>query len=204
MKIPAAVVTELCVMLLTVMVSGCARQSAQPESRPADRGAESRAEKRILIRGAPDWVNNGTRLYSGQDGRVIRGVGFAFKVGDMARQKSVADDRARAEIQRILLSYLGVVFDDFQAAGIAGNLSASRENLLPLLKTIVISNMSSARISGGWRDADSTVIWSVAELDMRDVKSSIAVMDGLGDDFKQFIGTSADTIFDRIAQQQSR
>ena len=56
----------------------------------------TKVESDLGIKGAPDWVNEGTNILSEKDGRLFHGVGSASPMGDMALQKSVADDRARA------------------------------------------------------------------------------------------------------------
>ena len=68
----------------------------------------TQVESDLSIKGAPDWVNEGTHILNDKDGRLFHGVGLASPMGDMSLQKSVADDRARAEVARVLSSYMDV------------------------------------------------------------------------------------------------
>src|SRR3990172_4749480 len=84
-------------------------------------------ESDIGVKGAPDWVNKGTAYVKNQDGKLFHGVGSAGPTGDASLQRSVADDRARAELARIFSSYLDVVSSDYQAAARSGDSKVSEE-----------------------------------------------------------------------------
>src|SRR4051812_36081900 len=84
-------------------------------------------ESDLSIKGAPDWVNKGTAYVNNKDGKLFHGVGSTGPVGDEALQRSVADDRARAEVARIFSSYLDVVSRDYQAASRSGTAGAAEE-----------------------------------------------------------------------------
>src|SRR3989338_6556854 len=87
----------------------------------------TKVESDLGIKGAPDWVNEGSNILNDKDGRLFHGVGSASVMGDMALQKSVADDRARAEVARILSSYLDVVSNDFMSEAKAGGANVTEE-----------------------------------------------------------------------------
>lgn len=57
------------------------------------------------IKGAPDWVNQGSQALSDHDGRLIHGIGSAPAMNDLSLQTSVADERARSEVARVLSSF---------------------------------------------------------------------------------------------------
>ena len=103
MKIYNAITGMLSIAALVVVVTGCSSEPTQVESN-------------LGIKGAPDWVNKGSNSLSTKEGRLFHGVGSASQMGDMALQKSVADDRARAEVARILSSYMDVVSNDYMAS----------------------------------------------------------------------------------------
>jgi hypothetical protein len=65
------------------------------------------------IKDAPDWVNTGTTIVNVKEMRLFYGVASASPKGDMALQKSIADDKSRAEVGEVLASYLKVVSNDY-------------------------------------------------------------------------------------------
>lgn len=85
-------------------------------------------ENRMVIKGAPDWVNKGSTLSGGSEGRIFIGVSSAPPQGDMALQKSIADDRSILEISSVLSSYLDVVSNDYLQSSRAAESAANDDN----------------------------------------------------------------------------
>lgn len=188
MKISRLVAKFLSLSLLALAVTACS--------------SSTRVESDLGIRGAPDWVNEGTRILNDKDGRLFHGVGSASPMGDMALQKSVAEDRARAEVARVLSSYMEVVSSDYLSAAKAGGASVAEESVSRQIKAVTKVNLTGARIIGNWRDPKSETIYAIAELDMKQVKSTLAGTRDMNEDLKRYIETSADNIFDRVAKEK--
>lgn len=162
----------------------------------------TKVESDLGIKGAPDWVNEGTNILNDKGGRLFHGVGSAAPMGDMALQKSTADDRARAEVARVLSSYMDVVTSDYVSAAKAGGASVAEESVTRQVKSLTKVNLAGAKIIGSWRDKKTNVIYSIAELDMKHVKSTLAGTQEMNDDLKRYIETRADNIFDRVAKEK--
>jgi hypothetical protein len=189
MKNLTAISKILSLAMLVAVISGCGSEPTQVESN-------------LGIKGAPDWVNKGSNILSTKDGRLFHGVGSASPMGDMALQKSTADDRARAEVARELSSYLDVVSNDYMASAKSGDTGVNEEAVSRQIKNTTKINMAGARIIGSWRDPKSNTIWSIAELDMQHVKSTMAGVNDMNADLKRYIETTADNIFDRVAKEK--
>lgn len=162
----------------------------------------TKVESNLGIQGAPDWVNEGTNVLNNKDGRLFHGVGSASPMGDLSLQESVADDRARAEVARILSSYLDVVSSDYMAAAKSGDNAVNEESVSRQIKNLSKVNLAGARILGRWRDSKTNVIYSIAQLDMNQVKSTLAGVQDMNADLKRYIETSGDNIFDRISKER--
>lgn len=164
--------------------------------------SSNKVESDLGLEDAPDWVNEGTQVLNNRDGRLFHGVGQASPMGDMSLQKSVADDRARAEVARVLTSYMDVVGSDYSAAARAGGNSVSEESVSRQIKSVSKINLSGARIIGSWRDPKTKILYSVAELDMKQVKNTLQGVQDMNSDLKLYIETQADNIFDRVAKEK--
>lgn len=162
----------------------------------------TKVESDLGIKGAPDWVNEGTNILNNKDGRLFHGIGSASPMGDMALQKSVSEDRARAEVARILSSYMDVVSSDYQAAAKSGDQSVNEESVSRQIKSLTKVNLAGVRIIGNWRDPKTNIIYSIAELDMNHVKSTLSGVQDMNADLKRYIETSGDNIFDRVAKEK--
>lgn len=194
MQIFHSIAKLLSMLLFAVAISACS--------------STTQVESDLGIKGAPDWVNKGTNILNDKDGRLFHGVGSASPMGDMALQKSAADDRARAEVARVLSSYMDVVSSDYLSSAKsgpsanAGGASVAEESVSRQIKALTKVNLAGARIIGNWRDPKSNIIYSIAELDMKHVKSTLAGTRDMNDDLRRYIETSADNIFDRVAKEK--
>jgi hypothetical protein len=248
-------------------LTGCALEPMQSEN--------------TEIRGAPDWVNKGSYSSNTKDGNMFYGVSSANPQGDLALQKSIADDRANAEVVRILVTFLDVVTNDFLqstrysdsggreeatyrrieetaarqvndsfttqiddaiARQFKGGVSkqfkedvtrkikdaASRDlkeeisyqiDILRHIEEVISrqlkeavsfqmkntaqAHLVNARIIGNWRDPRTNTIWSISELDLKNVKKSMVGVSDLNVELKQFFDLNAENIFDRIIRERN-
>ena len=158
-------------------------------------------ESDLGIKGAPDWVNEGTNILNNKDGRLFHGVGSSSPMGDVSLQKSVADDRARAEGGRGLSSYMDGVSTDYLGPPKSGGAHVAEESVSRKIKATTKVNLTGAKIIGSWRDPKTNILYYLAELDMKHVKSTLAGTQDMNEDLKRYIETSADNIFDRVAKE---
>ena len=188
MQLSFPVTKLILISLLAFAVSACS--------------STTKVESDLGLKSAPDWVNEGTNILNDKDGRLFHGVGSASPTGDMSLQKSVADDRARAEVARVLSSYMDVVSNDYMASAKAGGANVTEEAVSRQIKALTKVNLTGAKIIGSWRDPKTNIIYSIAELDMKHVKSTLAGTQEMNDDLRRYFETSADNIFDRVAKEK--
>jgi hypothetical protein len=149
---------------------------------------------------APDWVNEGTQAVDNDDNRLIHGVGMAPPMGDVSLQKSTADNRARAEIARVLSTYVDVVADDYTAStGGAADLDVAQK-----LRSTTQLALAGARILGHWKDEDSGDVYAFAELDMDSVIKSLETSNSLSNAFKTHFKQNADANFERFMEAEKQ
>lgn len=156
-------------------------------------------ESDLGIKGAPDWVNEGTQAVSDDDGRLIYGVGSAPVLNDPALQTAAADNRARAEVARIVSTFIDSTISDYSAsAGADSNAALSIEQSI---STTTQTALNGARIKGRWRDPNNGTIYSFAEMDMKALGDAIAAAGKLSDSFKRFYSQKANANFDRFVKE---
>jgi hypothetical protein len=145
---------------------------------------------------APDWVNEGTQAVSDDDGRLIHGVGMAPAMGDVSLQKATADNRARAEIARVLSTFVDAVINDYTAStGGAADLNVERE-----IRSTTQLTLSGARILGHWKDENTGDVYAFAELDMEAVNKTLETATSLSAAFKDHYRKSTDADFERFME----
>lgn len=153
-------------------------------------------ESDLGIDGAPDWVNEGTQILNDKGGRYFHGVGQAPPMGDDSLQISTADNRARAEVARILTSYMEVVQTDYSAVAGATAELVTEQSISRQIESLSKTNMSGVEIIAHWRDEDNGKIYSIAELDLKQVKKVIAANEEMNAGFGNFFESQGDNIFD--------
>jgi hypothetical protein len=161
----------------------------------------TKVESDMGLRDVPDWVNKGTNILNNKDGRLFHGVGSAKPLADAPLQKSVADDRARAEVARILTSYLEVVSDDYVSSARADGESVSEESISRQIRATTKINLRGAKIIANWRDQNTGIVYSLCELDMDHVKSTVAKSEEMDAGLRRYIKRKGDDIFDRVVEE---
>jgi hypothetical protein len=157
-------------------------------------------ESDMGMSGAPDWVNEGTQAVENDDNRLIHGVGMAPPMGDVSLQKSTADNRARAEIARVLSTYVDVVADDYTAStGGDADMDVAQN-----LRSTTQLALTGARILGHWKDEDTGDVYAFAELDMDTVIKSLETATSLSNAFKSHFKENADANFDRFMEVEKQ
>ena len=156
----------------------------------------TKVESDLDISGAPDWVNEGSQSLKTDKGRLIHGVGSAEVMGDLSLQLSVADNRARSEVARVLRTYMDVVVKDYST-------SRGQETDASVVRDIRSSSevlMSGVRIIGRWRDGRKKTVWSIAELDLDQVSKITDAVEKMDPGLADYMRREGDATFDRISR----
>ncbi|MDX2479171.1 MAG: hypothetical protein QNK24_02405 [Desulfuromusa sp.] len=157
---------------------------------------KTKVESDLGIKGAPDWVNEGTQILNDKGGRYFHGVGQAPPMGDDSLQISTADNRARAEVARILTSFMDVVQNDYStAAGTTAEL-VSEQSISRQIESLTKTNISGVEIIGHWRDKKTGKVYSIAELDLEQVKKVIAANEEMNSGLGKYFDSHGANIFD--------
>ena len=149
--------------------------------------------------GAPDWVNEGTQAVDNDDGRFLHGVGVAPSMNDFSLQKSAADNRARAEIARILSTYIDSTISDYTSSvGDSSDMSVAKD-----LRGTSQLTLSGARILGYWKNDETGDIYAFAELDLKAMDEMVESATTLSDAFKRYYAQNGNAGFDRFKSNRA-
>mgnify|MGYP005723497231 CR=1 FL=1 len=154
-------------------------------------------ESDMGIKGAPDWVNEGTQAVDNDDGRYIFGVAFAPPMNDESLQTATADSRARAELAKAVSTYVNSTLSDYAASSGDAASSSIEQNITSTTQTL----LNGAKIKGHWRDKRSGNIYSFAQMDMKTLDNAIAAADKLSQNFKQFYQQNSGANFQRFMSE---
>ncbi|MBN1378415.1 MAG: hypothetical protein JXA04_04195 [Gammaproteobacteria bacterium] len=166
---------------------------------------QTKVESDLGIKGAPDWVNEGSQAINDKKGRLIQGVGSAPNLGDPALQKATADNRARAEIARVLSSYLDVAMNDFLASSNGGQETGgavAESSVQQQINSISQVVLNGSKILGNWKDKRTDIIYSFAELDLKQVQDVVTANKNMSEDLKRYLATQGDAVFDKFVAEK--
>lgn len=184
-QIPGRFLGVMAVLLLSAGLAACA-------------GGPTKVKSDLGIKGAPDWVNQGSQALNSRDGRLIHGMGSVGKISDESLQRSTADDRARAEVARVLSSFMNVVSQDYIATAGSGDMSINDQALSRSVENVTRLNMSGTEIIGRWRDQKTGNLYSLAELDLKRVKDVVGSANQMHDGLRNHFQQHGETLFDRF------
>lgn len=165
-------------------------------------GSKTIVESDLGISGAPDWVNEGTQYLNDKDGRLFHGVGQASAMGDASLQISSADNRARAEVARILSSFMDVVSNDFTTAAASQGRQVSQQNVSREITNLTKVNLTGVKIIGHWKNEKDGTVYSIAELDMKQMQDTLSAVKDMNSDLKRYLSTEGLNIFDKLTQEK--
>jgi len=152
------------------------------------------------IKGAPDWVNQGSQALKDNGNRFIYGIGSAPSMNDLSLQTSAADERARAEVARVLSTFMHVVSQDYGASAGMGQDNQNQQSVSRQIESITNQNISGAQIAAHWRDPKTGTIWSLVKMDMNNLKAMVASSDAMNASFKNYFAGHADNVFDSMTK----
>lgn len=152
------------------------------------------------ISGAPDWVNEGTQAVSDRNGQLIQGIGMAPPMNDPSLQKSTADNRARAEVARVLSTFIDSTINDYSSSN--GETNTNTSNIERDIRSATQLALNGAIIKGNWKNKKTGDIYSFAELDMEKVDKAIEAASVMNANFKSYFSKNSNANFQRFAEDK--
>jgi len=154
----------------------------------------------LTIKDAPQWVNTGTAYETIQGKRLFHGVGSAPVMGDDALQKATAEGRARKELQRILTTYLIDMASQYKTTAPSDTASTPEYQSTGQLTALGKPAIKEAKIVARWRDRRTGLLYTLIQLDLKDVKRIAANSNDISPDTQTFVQEYGDIVFDSESQ----
>jgi hypothetical protein len=160
-----------------------------------------------IANNAPEWVNKGSGAFKNSKGEaVFYGVGIAQGISNRALQVTAADDRGRAEITKIMNSYIVVLNKDYMASITNGELNKSSEEQMvsQTLKNFAKFTLHGATPVDHWKDPADGTMFALVKLDMASVQKSIDESKELDGKLRDYVKDNADKAFSELAGEEAK
>lgn len=135
---------------------GGAQSNASPAAGPSAGGG--RVDD-LLDDGTPRWVTRGGGAIGGAGGRVFYGVASAAGIKNPALLRSTAEDRARADLAKVIETFSKALMKDYQA-------SNGEQAVTQVIETVTKTSLKGVVIADHYITADGD-LYALAKLDLR-------------------------------------
>jgi len=178
-------------LVLVLLFAGCGKKP-KPSADSAVKG--------------PAWVTRGSGAFEDEDGKVFYGVGAASGISDKVLLRQTADNRARAEIAKILETYVAMLSKDYLASTSSGEMKkASEEQRVEIaLKTFTKTKIRGAQIVDRWMDPADKIMYSLCKLDLLLFKKALHNYENLDQVIREHVGKNADKLHEELQKLENR
>ena len=151
----------------------------------------------------PDWVTKGAGAFS-KDKKVLHGVGIAEGITSEALRRTTADNRAISEVSKQLSVMSTSMMRDYMASTSATEQekSSGEQYVENTAKTFSSNTVSGITITDRWDNGK--VCYSLATLNIDDLKQMTDSVKELSQQVKQYIKANADKAFDKLDAEQAK
>lgn len=148
------------------------------------------------VQKAPEWTIKGGGAFKKDEGKVFYGVGRASaEIKDKSLRIETADNRARADLQRVFDTYTAYLMKDYQ--GDDGQL------IERACKTFSAGHLSGVEIVDHYIDKDGTV-YALAKLNLETFKKAMELAKELSDAAREYIRKRADAMFEELEKEEQK
>lgn len=151
----------------------------------------------------PDWIMKGAGAF-GKDKKALYGVGIAETIKSEALRRATADNRAIAEISKQLSTMSTSLMRDYMSSASATEQekTSGEQYVENTVKTFASNTMSGVKIIDRWDDGKVT--YSLAALNLDDLKSMTDQVNQLSTQVRDYIKANAEKAFDKLEAEQAK
>lgn len=151
----------------------------------------------------PDWIMKGSGAFK-DNKKVMRGVGIAENIKSEALRRTTADNRAIAEVSKQLSVVSTSLMRDYMSSASATEeeKTSGEQFVENTAKTFASNTISGIKISDRWDNGKVT--YSLAELDIEELRALTDNIDKLSEQVKEHIKENAEKAFDKLEAEQEK
>lgn len=153
--------------------------------------------------GRPDWILKGAGAFP-KDKKVLYGVGIAETIKSEALRRTTADNRAIAEVSKQLSTMSTSLMRDYMSSTSATEeeKTSGEQYVENTVKTFASNTISGITILDRWDDGKTA--YSLAALNIDDLKAMTEQVSQLSRQVKEYIKANAEGAFDKLDAEQAK
>lgn len=140
--------------------------------------------------GKPGWITKGSGAVVEGGDQIFYGVGIMQGSANAALARTTADNRARAEIGKLLEVYSASLMKDYMSSSVGGDGASEEQQIEQAIKTASSTSLRGTEIVDHYYAGDGT-IYALAQLDVAKMNDALAAASESGA-FRSYV-TKVDT-----------
>jgi len=151
----------------------------------------------------PDWIMKGSAAFP-KDKKTIYGVGMAKEITSESLRRTTSDNRAIAEVSKQVSVMSTSMMRDYMSSASAAEADKSRgeQYVESTVKTFSSNILAGVKITDRWDNGKSC--YSLAALDVDNVKAAADKDNELSLQAKEYIKSNAEKALDKLDAEQSK
>jgi len=166
-------------------------------------GKKMTAETPVQDMKAPKWVKHGGGVFNDKAGKVLHGVGSVSGIKSQHLRRATADDRARADIGKVMEVYSSSLLKDYASSTLADdpNLSTEEAHVEQAIKTVTSVTLSGVQIIEHWENPVTAEYYSLARVNLKEFKNNLNSSKKLDKRVKDYIKQNADKVHEELSKE---
>ena len=152
----------------------------------------------------PKWVKTGS--YTGKDAKAFYSTGEVMGIRNEPLAWDAAENRARAQMVKILSTYTAYLMRDYAAstAGLDLKRTSEEQHVEEATKTFAAATLNGVQPVDRYKDEKKGIYYVVVKMELEDVKGMLMQSQELNGQMREFVRKNADRAFERLEKEEQK
>ena len=158
----------------------------------------------VACESTPKWVKTGS--YTGPDAKAFYSTGEVMGIRNEPLAWDAAENRARAQMVKILSTYTAYLMRDYAASTAGLNLqkTTDEQHIEEATKTFAAATLNGVRPIDRYKDEKKGIYYVVVKMELEDVKDMLMQSKELNSQMRDFVRQNADRAFERLEKEEQK
>jgi hypothetical protein len=158
----------------------------------------------VACESTPTWVKTGS--YTGPQAKAFYSMGEVMGIRNEPLAWDAAENRARAQMVKILSTYTAYLMRDYAASTVASDFqkTAEEQHIEEATKTFAAATLNGVRPVDRYKDEKKGIYYVVVKMELDDVKAMLMQSTDLNNQMRDFVRKNADRAFERLEKEEQK
>ena len=158
----------------------------------------------VACESQPKWVKTGT--YKPDETKAFYSMGEVMGIHNEPLAWDAAENRARAQMVKVLSTYTAYLMRDYAASTAALDFkrTAEEQNVEVATKTFAAMTLNGVRPVDRYKDEKKGIYYVVVKMELNDVKDMLMQSKELNAQMRDYVRKNADRAFERLEKEEQK